>query len=393
VLVVTQSNAAASNIQERMDVFGVPCVRVGMHMQSEEFLSQRFFRSLCEEKEIADLEGAYDEPTRRAILSPLLQKVVKKAPVVVMTCISSGNMGLLGQVRFSRVLLDEAAQATEPTSLVPLMTGASAFACVGDDKQLPATVVSRQAQAGGLSESLFERLLKAGVCTPGSGFVQLDVQRRMHSSIASFPSRMFYNNQIENGCRDTDRPLIPGLRWPQNGDCRVLFVDMGNCSEEEKIGTSTRNVEEAILLLKVSQRLAEHSSYPYDYGEQISVAAITGYAAQKEELKNRIRQTGAGLYRACQNLRVDTVDGFQGMERDLVLVSTVRNNLSQEVGFLRDARRTNVLLTRARRGLIVFGSYRTLQSERHVWAPWLQWIEAHNACISAADLKGQLGLP
>merc|ERR1719440_1308043 len=109
-----------------------------------------------------------------------------------MTCISSGNASLLCGCKFHRILLDEAAQALEPTSLVPLSTGAAAFACVGDDKQLPATIMSYHAKTRGFDESLFSRFITNGVVSEDDGFVQLDVQRRMHSSIAFFPSRAFY---------------------------------------------------------------------------------------------------------------------------------------------------------------------------------------------------------
>merc|ERR1712048_1151752 len=112
------------------------------------------------------------------------------------------------------------------------------------------------------------------------------------------------------------------------------------------------------------------------------VAVITGYSAQKELLKHEIARSSWRGHPA-RSVRVDTVDGFQGMERDLVLVSTVRSNRHGEVGFLRDARRANVLLTRARRGLIIFGNRLTLIKEEEVWGPWLRWIESCKALVSA----------
>lgn len=383
VLVVTQSNAAALNIQERLEHFGLPSVRVGMQLRADELLSQRYIQTLCEDQEIENLRraaAASDDGEARVLMQPMLQRASKRAPIVVMTCISSGNMSLLGQCNFARVLLDEAAQATEPTSLVPLLTGATAFACVGDDKQLPATVVSRQAQVGGLSESLFERLIRARVVDVGDGFVQLDVQRRMHSSIAAFPSQIFYGGSIENGCRDEDRPTVPGLHWPQGGLCRVLFV-CGHGTVETPCGTSFQNSGEAEMLTETLARLLMVSD---EKGDAVNVAAITGYAAQKELLKRQISRMPTGA------VRVDTVDGFQGMERDLVLVSTVRANASGDVGFLRDARRANVLLTRARRGLIVFGHYETLECEAQVWRPWLRWATEQGAVVTAAELRDRL---
>jgi len=113
---------------------------------------------------------------------------------------------------------------------------------------------------------------------------------------------------------------------------------------------------------------------------------ITGYSAQRQVLHQLIARS-SGL-RQDRSLRIDTVDGFQGMERALVLVSTVRAD--GEVGFLRDPRRANVLLTRAQRGLIVFGNRATLASEKTVWAPWLQWVEQMGALIHLEHLQSFL---
>jgi superfamily I DNA and/or RNA helicase len=264
------------------------------------------------------------------------------------------------------------------------MTGAAAFACVGDDRQLPATILSRAAKLQGLDESLFERFLRSDVCIEGSGFVQLDVQRRMHSSIAQFPSGHFYAGSVSNGCNDKDRPPIPGLRWPNDGNSRVLFVD---CSDhgarEEQCGTSIRNFGEAELLVKTLVHLLSAGDRSGCTLRPAEVACITGYAAQRELLKQH-------LLRSRESVRVDTVDGFQGMERELVLVSSTRANETGEVGFMRDRRRANVLLTRARRGLIVFGDYRTMRREPEVWAPWLVWVYRQGCYVTSRQLSQML---
>merc|ERR1711972_747601 len=125
---------------------------------------------------------------------------------------------------------------------------------------------------------------------------------------------------------------------------------------------------------------------PLDPGE---VAAITGYSAQRELIRGNLSMFSRRGHPG-RAVRVDTVDGFQGMERDLVLVSTTRSNYSGGVGFLRDARRTNVLLTRARRGLIVFGDYRTLVQEKEVWGPWLHWLHDNGGIVNCRDLSQHL---
>ena len=258
----------------------------GMH--PDERLCQRYFVSLFDFAALKSLRSNSDNSSHPTVV-PLLQHAAKKAPIVVMECISSGNMHLLGGCRFHRVLLDEAAQATEPTSLVPLTTGAAAFVCVGDDKQLPATIFSRRAVA--LAVSLFERLRKEAVVSEGDGFAQLDVQRRMHSSIASFPADLFYGpGRIANGCSDADRLAIPGFRCPMNGHCRVVFVTHSN--PECTLGTSTKNVVEAQILVNVLVRLFQRSRDAHQPLDPAKVACITGYQAQKVEVNKCLRAHG-----------------------------------------------------------------------------------------------------
>merc|ERR1719188_2126588 len=157
------------------------------------------------------------------------------------------------------------------------MTGAGSFACVGDDRQLPATILSPFARKQGLDESLFERFVCSGVVTQGNGFVQLDMQRRMHSSIARFPSDHFYESGIANGCRDEDRPPIPGLKWPGGGAQRVLFVDCAaHGGAEEQSGTSTRNHAEAQLLASTLSHLLSARDGSRGRLDPAEVACITG---------------------------------------------------------------------------------------------------------------------
>jgi len=117
--------------------------------------------------------------------------------------------------------------------------------------------------------------------------------------------------------------------------------------------------------------------------EPTDIAIVTGYSAQQALL---VRTMRSELGAVAEGIRVDTVDGFQGAERDLVLVSTVRANLSGEVGFMRDPRRVNVLLTRARRGLVVFGDSATLDGDAGNWRPWLRWVRERGAVVSVGAL-------
>lgn len=410
VLATTQSNAAALNLHRRLEEFGVRAARIGMGLRPSEIVQQRLFAHVraCdpEDADVLLLERAAARELRpseqsrdradsaaetaavavAANTSPsalhaaqfaVLQRLARMAGVVVITCASSGNRGLLRNLgRFPLMLLDEAAQIVEPGPLVPLMLGCESMVLVGDERQLPATVLDKAATRRGLGASLFERLVQCGlVSAEAGGFVQLDEQRRMHPSISEFPARRFYAGAIRDaGHVDSERPAIPGFPWPAAG-CQVCFVDCGGDARSgEQGGRSHSNQFEAKTLVRVLQRCLEAGT------EGRCVAVITGYSAQQDVLKRMVKDLGP----LAAGVKVDTVDGFQGAERDLVLASTVRANATGDVGFLRDPRRVNVMLTRARRGLIVFGDARTLQGEQETWQPWLSWVEKRGAIVSAA---------
>jgi superfamily I DNA and/or RNA helicase len=203
----------------------------------------------------------------------------------------------------------------------------------------------------------------------------------MHPSIAAFPAVHFYEGELLNGEEVVnDRPPMVGFRWPTSTH-QVCFVDCG--PGLEKAGSRSRvNVCEATALMTVLQRCLDAGVPAGD------IAVITGYSAQKALLQQHADDVGIG-----EGLKIDTVDGFQGAERDLVLVSTVRANISGEVGFMRDPRRVNVLLTRARRGLIVFGDSATLGGEAETWRPWLQWVWRHSAVVPVAEVMSQEPFP
>mmetsp|Transcript_70701 Transcript_70701/g.153524 ORF Transcript_70701/g.153524 Transcript_70701/m.153524 type:complete len:1092 (+) Transcript_70701:54-3329(+) len=395
VLAATQSNAAAANLQKRLEFFGVKAARVGSTLRPKEVVEQQIFQELiAKEPDDPDLRalkaaahwdtGADRTPSSSSsamlpsVFTTILQRLAYKADVVVVTCATSGNRGLLrGLGPIQTLIMDEAAQCIEPGPLVPLALGVRRLVAVGDERQLPATVMDQVACKRGLGESLFERCVRDGVVRPGEGFVQLNEQRRMHPSIAAFPAQLFYGGELSNAPEMEKRQPIPGFVWPSRNS-RVCFVNCQAYYEDQAraLRSSKTNVEEAELLIQVLQRFLA-ANVP---GEDIAV--ITGYAGQQDLLQRLVR----GLGSASSGVKVDTVDGFQGTERDLILVSTVRSNAYGEVGFLRDPRRVNVMLTRARRGLVVFGDAATLQNEADTWQPWLKWIRDKGLLIAASEV-------
>eukprot|EP01066_Platyproteum_vivax_P002704 Platyproteum_vivax@DN13347_c0_g1_i1.p1 len=222
----------------------------------------------------------------------------------------------------------------------------------------------------GLGVSLFEHLVNEGL----SPVILLDVQRRMHSSIAEFPNHHFYNGLLKNGITDQERPPVPisVFNYIPN-DHRVVLVN--STSAESIVGTSKSNLQQAdqvVCLLREALEVLPASQ----------IGVLTPYLAQKRNLRKLIQRKFDPV--AIDGLRIDTVDGFQGMERELIIFSTVRCNKWKTIGFLGDLRRMNVALTRARRAVVVVGNLETL-SEHPTWGAWCQWIKSKLAIVDYED--------
>jgi len=358
ILAVADSNVAADNLHARLQKFGVDSVRVGQGKEAD-----------------ARLEA--DQ----------MWKAAQNARVVVATCIGSGMEILNGRGgdagNFQRVIVDECTQACEPAVLVPLGRRCEQVVLIGDHAQLPATVLSKAAQREGLGLSLFERMVNHGL--PPTVLLE---QRRMHSSIADFPNAAFYGGQLVNAADDASLVAVPGFQWP-NPECRVGFVDVaGTGGSEGRRGFSAFNTAEAEAVATVLEGVIR-AGYP---PQQIVV--LTAYLAQKQEIARAIRDRGLGSY--LEVVSVDTVDGYQGMEQGLVLFSATRNNEARSLGFLADNRRMNVMLTRAKQGLIVFGNSDTLRHSEAMhsrWPAWLDWVEARGSGVAGDQLPMPSQLP
>jgi superfamily I DNA and/or RNA helicase len=278
---------------------------------------------------------------------------IKRCHLIFTTCIGSG-LGLLRFETFDTVIVDEASQQTEPASLVPLVKGCRKAILVGDHVQLGATV-QKHAVLQGFDVSLFERLYTQDGPSSGSvAKVMLDTQYRMHSSICAFSSREFYDGKLRTGIPNTSRPLPPSaFPWP-DAEKRLLFVE---CATPEDLGgKSKRNKGQTELCHKICTLLntvpPSSSSSPSLPTPAPSIAILTPYTAQVLALKSL-----ASLF---PDVEVFSIDGFQGREADIVIFVTVRCNVHGEIGFLKDLRRLNVVLTRAKRGVIVIGNRATL---------------------------------
>jgi superfamily I DNA and/or RNA helicase len=266
-----------------------------------------------------------------------------KYKVAVTTCSGSGHdvfLRFASKQAFKGVILDECTQQVLPSTLVPLTLGAERVALLGDHQQLPPTILDEDAAKSGFDRSLFERVVK----TRPQWSVLLDVQWRMHPSIAEFPSWEFYRQGVRSHPSCSRLEQVEGIPWPATG---VSVVCISVNGIETSTWKSYKNIAEADEIVELLKRVKNVNH------EDIGV--ITPYNGQKKLLKER-------LWNDFWKVTVDTVDGFQGREKDVVILTMVRSNLEQEIGFLADLRRTNVALTRARKKLIVIGDSATLSS-------------------------------
>ncbi len=386
ILACAESNVAVDNLLEGLLDLNVNAVRFGRPIKVRENLrdatldaivsshpKQDEIRFIQEENDamrskLNDLKGkdrgmAHRDINRnyreiRDIEQRIVNGVLDSAQVLCSTNIGAGHFTLASK-KFPIVLIDEATQATEPSSLVPIVKGARQLILVGDHMQLPPTVTSQNAENGGLDIPLFERLLQSGVKTH-----MLTTQYRMHPTIREFPSAKFYENRLEDGCKSEDRPPAAGFLWP-DWDKPVAFIPVHGAEISEESGSSRYNLDEVSMVIKVVNDLL----LPGDINVE-DIGVISPYAGQ-------VRAIREVLPDEMEHLEIKSVDGYQGREKEIIILSTVRSNDQGSVGFLADSRRLNVAMTRAKRGLIVIGDDRTLRTNP-TWSSWLDWIDESN---------------
>ncbi len=278
---------------------------------------------------------------------------------------------LLGDRTFDLVVMDEACQCTEP-AMWPAVLRADRLVLAGDHCQLPPTVVSAEAARQGLGRSLMERLVQEH---GQSIFRRLTVQYRMHESIMQFSSQQFYAEELvaDASVRNHWLPDLAGVNEDEVTSPILEFWDTAGAGWDEELepdGLSKRNQREANWVVAQVRKLLDSGVAP----DQIAV--IAPYAAQVRIIRNRLQLPA---------IEIDTVDGFQGREKEVVIVTLVRSNPEGEIGFLADTRRTNVALTRAKRALRVIGDSATL-ANHPFYRDMLDYFESHNAYHSVWEL-------
>lgn len=305
----------------------------------------------------------------RALERSTVRHVIQSASVICTTTTIDND--LLGSEQFDLIVVDEACQCTEPAIWQAALRGPK-IVFAGDHCQLPPTIVSKDAAKEGFSVSMMERAINER----GSDvFKRLTVQYRMNQQIMQFPSEQFYDGELVADASVIDHKLDELLAEDSGAYLgpAIEYWDTAGADWEEELeedGASKFNRREAKWVCDQVELLREAGVQYKD------IAVIAPYAAQVRFLRNKLRS---------RELEVDTVDGFQGREKEAIIITLTRSNSEGEIGFLSDTRRTNVALTRARRWLRVIGDSATLATNPF-YSDMLDYFQSHEAYRSVWEL-------
>ena len=374
VLVCAQSNMAVDWISEKLVDRGINVLRIGNPTRVNDkmlsFTYERRFeahpdypqlwsirkaiRELRQQRKHADSwHQKMDRLKSRATELELRirSSLFGEARVIASTLTGAANRVLEGE-KYSTLFIDEAAQALEAACWISIRK-AGRVILAGDHCQLPPTVKSIMALKGGLGKTLMERIVENKPET----VTLLKMQYRMNEQIMKFSSEWFYNGMVESAPTVSHRGIL-------DYDTPMMWIDTAECDgKEEFVGENFGRINraEAELTLQTLQQYLEKIGKQRILEESIDVGIISPYRAQVQLLRKELRKRE--FFRPYRHLlTVNTVDGFQGQERDIILISLVRSNDGGDIGFLRDLRRMNVAITRARMKLIILGSSETMTS-------------------------------
>ena len=408
LLVVAPSNAAVDLLSEKLSDEGLTVVRVGNPARgSEKLLSLTLDSQMAahgQMKQVKKLKkranefremaykykrnfGKAEREQRKTLFEEarnilkeaanteqyILDDLLSKAQVITATLIGANHYTIRDR-RFDTVVIDEAAQALEPACWIPILK-AKKLVLAGDPFQLPPTIKSEQAAREGLNITLMEK----NVELHPEAVVLLEEQYRMNKAIMGYSSAVFYKGKLKAHESVADH-LLYDLDNP------LIFIDTAGCGFEEKVeGTSTYNPEEATFVFNHLRQLlpALEANHPASFP---SIAIISPYKQQVDLLRSLLLQSPE-LLAYGDKIAVNTIDSFQGQERDIVYISMTRSNPENRIGFLSDIRRMNVAMTRARKKLVVIGDSGTL-ARLPFYADFITYAEQLNAYQSAWEHMG-----
>ncbi|MCR5151912.1 MAG: AAA family ATPase [Prevotella sp.] len=390
VLVCAQSNMAVDWICEKLVDRGISVLRIGNPTRVNDkmlgFTYERRFEAHPDYPQLWSIRKAIRElHNRRKSSESFHQKMDRlksrateleiriqselfgEARVIASTLVGSANR-LLEGMRFTTLFIDEAAQALEAACWIP-MRRVSRVVLAGDHCQLPPTIKSLVALRAGLGKTLMERIVE----NHPEAVTMLDVQYRMNEQIMQFSNNWFYGGKVKSapqiryrGILDFDNPI----EWISPDDNVPNGLPAGESTSapptppqyhEEFIGESFGRINKAEARLTINtlkeyyEKIGKHRIIE----ESIDVGVISPYRAQVQYLRKQVKRDE--YFKPFRKLiSINTVDGFQGQERDIIVISLVRSNEEGQIGFLNDLRRMNVAITRARMKLIILGDVKTL---------------------------------
>jgi superfamily I DNA and/or RNA helicase len=382
VLVVAPSNAAVDLLSEKLSLEGLNVLRIGNPARVSDKLMDLTLDSqmaghpyMKESKRLKKQAAAYkntghkykrsfgkaERDQRKALFDEahkimrevakteeyIINDLVAKAQVITAT-LAGANHYTIRNLKFGTVFIDEAGQALEPACWIPILK-AKKVVLAGDHCQLSPTIKSDDAARKGLSTTLIEKCISLYP----EAVTLLDVQYRMNKGIMGYSSRVFYDNALKAHASVADHLLF-------TDDQPMIFIDTAGCGFDEKpIGTSVANPEEAAFLSGYFEKLVATMEGHYSLIDFPTIGVVSPYREQIRLLKEQLTHTPA-LQVYSDYISVNTIDSFQGQERDIVLISLTRSNAEGAIGFLADIRRMNVAMTRARKKLVIIGDSATL---------------------------------
>ncbi len=404
ILVAAPSNAAVDLLSDKLSGEGLNVIRVGNPARvSERLMSLTLDSKIAAHSSMKDVKkmkkqanelrnmahkykrnfGRAEREQRKALFDEahrILKDVEKteqyiandllsKAQVVVATLVGC-NHYTISHLKFHTAVIDEAGQALEPATWIPALK-VQKLVLAGDHYQLPPTVKSEEAARSGLSETLMEKCVRLHP----EAVSLLEEQYRMNEQIMRFPSRQFYEDRLYANAAVAEHCIA-------DATSPLQFIDTAGCGfEEKREGKATANPEEAAFVLKHLGQLLQTISGLYAPEEFPTVGVISPYRLQLQVLQEQLDHHPV-LVQWRHKITINTIDSFQGQERDIIYISMTRSNNDGHIGFLTDTRRMNVAMTRARKKLVVVGDSATL-SEFRFYADFIAHAEKNEAYVSA----------
>jgi ATP-dependent RNA/DNA helicase IGHMBP2 len=404
ILVVAPSNTAVDWLSEKLSMEGLNVLRIGNPARvSERLLSLTLDQQMADHPHMTTVKkmkkqaagyldmahkykrhfGRAEREQRKALFDEahrvlkeveqaeqyIFNDLLSRAQVITATLVGASHH-TIRTPRYRTVVIDEAGQALEPGCWIPIVK-AQKVVFAGDHNQLPPTIKSEEAAREGLSNTLLEKC----VAWHPESVVMLEEQYRMHEAIMGYASSIFYKGKLRAHATVANRSLF-------NGDEPLLFIDTAGCGYEEKTaGTRISNPEEAAFLVQHLVSYVATLRTHYNEEHFPTIAIISPYRQQIEVLQEAVQQQPE-LQAIRDKMTVNTIDSFQGQERDIVYISMTRSNPDSRIGFLSEIRRMNVAMTRAKQKLVVVGDSATL-SQLPFYAHFIKYATERDGYKSA----------